>query len=108
MIKYIISAYFILSGIFINAQENSRPNVILIMCDDLNDYEGVFGGHEQAITPNIDCLANNGVKFINAQTNAPVCQPSRNSLFTGVYPHTSKDYGWTPLLKQSTLKITKH
>ena len=107
MIKYIISSCFILSGIFINAQENNRPNVILIMCDDLNDYEGVFGGHEQAITPNIDRLANNGVKFINAQTNAPVCQPSRNSLFTGVYPHTSKDYGWTPLLKQSTLKNNK-
>ena len=63
MIKYIISSCFILSGIFINAQENNRPNVILIMCDDLNDYEGVFGGHEQAITPNIDRLANNGVKF---------------------------------------------
>ena len=90
MTKYIITACFFISGILIHSQEDNRPNVILIMCDDLNDYEGVFGGHEQAITPNIDRLANNGIKFINAQTNAPVCQPSRNSLFTGVYPHTSK------------------
>ena len=109
MMQYIISSCFICFPEF-----SSMPrriivsNVILIMCDDLNDYEGVFGGHEQAIfTPNIDRLANNGVKFINAQTNAPVCQPSRNSLFTGVHPHTSKDYGWTPLLKQSTLKNNK-
>ena len=107
MTKYIITACFFISGILIHSQEDNRPNVILIMCDDLNDYEGVFGGHEQAITPNIDRLANNGIKFINAQTNAPVCQPSRNSLFTGVYPHTSKDFGWTPLLKQSTLKNNK-
>ena len=61
------------------------------MCDDLNDYQGVFGGHPQAKTPNIDKLSEKGVRFINAQSNVPVCQPSRNSLFTGVYPHRSKD-----------------
>ena len=76
------------------------------MCDDLNDYQGVFGGHPQAKTPNIDKLASSGIRFTNAQTNVPVCQPSRNSLFTGVYPHNSKDFKWTPKEKQNTLKIT--
>ena len=88
-------------------QSSSKPNVIFIMCDDLNDYQGVFGGHPQAITPNIDKLAASGVQFINAQSNVPVCQPSRNSLFTGVYPHDSKDFGWTPMHKQPTLRNNK-
>jgi len=89
------------------AQTKGKPNVIFIMCDDLNDYQGVFGGHPQAITPNIDKLAASGIQFMNAQTNVPVCQPSRNSLFTGVYPHDSKDFGWTPILKQPVLKNNK-
>ncbi len=84
-----------------------KPNVIFIICDDLNDYQGVFGGHPQAKTPNIDKLAARGVQFVNAQTNVPVCSPSRNSFITGVYPHVSKDYGWTDLKKQPVLKHNK-
>ena len=64
-----------------------QPNVLFIICDDLNDYQGVFGGHPQAITPNIDKLAASGVQFINAQSNVPVCSPSRNSLITVSYTH---------------------
>jgi arylsulfatase A-like enzyme len=86
---------------------NDKPNVLFIICDDLNDYQGVFGGHPQAKTPNIDKLAASGVRFINAQSNVPVCSPSRNSLITGVYPHASKDYGWTDLKKQPVLKNNK-
>ena len=58
----------------------SKLNVLFIICDDLNDYQGVFGGHPQAKTPNIDSLAASGVQFINAQSNVPVCNPSRNSI----------------------------
>ena len=81
-----------------------RPNVVFIICDDLNDYSGAFNGHSQAKTPNIDRLAASGISFINAHTNVPVCSPSRNSLFTGVYPHTSKDFGWTKHFEQPVLK----
>ncbi|MBK8515731.1 MAG: sulfatase-like hydrolase/transferase [Saprospiraceae bacterium] len=85
----------------------SKLNVLFIICDDLNDYQGVFGGHPQAKTPNIDSLAASGVQFINAQSNVPVCNPSRNSMITGVYAHVSKDYGWTDLKKQPILKNNK-
>jgi len=81
-----------------------RPNVLFIMVDDLNDYLGTFGGHPQARTPNIDRLAASGMQFSNAHTNVPVCAPARNSLFTGVYPHESRDFGWTQLRQQATLK----
>ena len=92
----------------INAQEKeSKPNVLLIMVDDLNDYQGAFGGHPQALTPNIDRLAETGTRFNNAHTNVPVCSPSRNSLFTGIYPHKSRDFGWTPHFKQHVLKNHK-
>ncbi|MDG1806108.1 sulfatase [Flavicella sp.] len=89
------------------SQNKIPPNVVFIMCDDLNDYQGVFKGHKQVITPNIDELAASGVQFLNAQSNAPVCQPSRNSIFTGVYPHDSGDFGWTPMQKQKVLKNNK-
>lgn len=84
-----------------------QPNVLLIMIDDLNDYQGVFGGHPQAKTPNIDKLAKSGTVFSNAHSNVPVCSPSRNSLFTGIYPHNSRDFGWTPHFKQVVLKNHK-
>jgi arylsulfatase A-like enzyme len=88
-------------------EDTKKPNVLFIIVDDLNDYLGDFGGHPQSKTPNIDQLAAQSVQFTNAQTNAPVCQSSRNSLFTGVYPHQSKDFGWTPLTKQHVLKHNK-
>lgn len=69
-------------------------NVLLIVCDDLNDFEGVFGGHPQAQTPNIDALAASSIRFNNAHTNAPICGPSRSSFITGIYPHTSGNYAF--------------
>lgn len=101
----LLASFFLNVGI---AQEKSKqPNVLFIIVDDYNDYSGAFGGHVQVKTPNIDKLAKSGVSFINAQTNAPVCSPSRNSLFTGVYPHESKDFGWTTHLQHVMLKNNK-
>jgi arylsulfatase A-like enzyme len=89
------------------SHKSSQPNVLLIMIDDLNDYEGSYGGHPQTRTPNIDKLAASASVFTNAHTNSPVCSPSRNSMFTGIYPHTSKDFGWTFHAKQVVLQDTK-
>jgi arylsulfatase A-like enzyme len=101
---YFIVSFFSSIGV---SQDAPKPNVLFIIVDDLNDYQGVFGGHPQAKTPNIDRLAAQGVQFVNAQTNVPVCSPSRNSMITGVYPHVSKDYGWTDLKKQPVLMHNK-
>ncbi|NRB65193.1 MAG: sulfatase [Saprospiraceae bacterium] len=87
--------------------EMERPNVVFMVCDDLNDYIGVFGGHPQARTPHMDALAENGVAFLNAQSNIPVCSPSRNSFLTGVYPHDSEDFAWTPRTEQKMLQHNK-
>lgn len=104
MISALLTIGFQLTG---QQKASDPPNVIFIICDDLNDYQGVFGGHPQAITPNMDALAASGVQFLNAASNVPVCMPSRNSIFTGVYPHDSKDFGWTGRTKQPVLKYNK-
>ncbi|MQY77667.1 MAG: sulfatase-like hydrolase/transferase [Bacteroidetes bacterium] len=90
-----------------NISAEEKPNVIFIVCDDLNDYSGAFAGHSQVKTPNIDKLAKSGVTFVNAQSNCPLCSPSRNSLFTGVYSYKSKDFGLTNLSRQPVLKHNK-
>ena len=67
------------------------PNVVFILCDDLNDYVGYLGGHPQARTPHLDSLAATGTAFLRAYSNNPICAPSRSSFLTGIYPHTSKN-----------------
>lgn len=75
------------------AQEE-KPNVLMIVLDDLNDYIGAMGGHPQAKTPHINKLAGEGVLFTNAHSNVPVCSPSRASFMTGVLPSTSGNWGF--------------
>jgi len=70
-----------------------RPNVLFIPIDDLNSWVGHLGGHPQAKTPNIDRLAKRGVSFTKAYCNAPLCNPSRVSLFTGLLPSNTGVYG---------------
>lgn len=63
-----------------------RPNILLIMCDQLNaSVLGCYGGPVD--TPNIDSIAAGGVRFTDATCPYPVCSPSRASLLTGLYPH---------------------
>ena len=78
-----------------------RPNVLLISIDDLNDWVGCLNGHPQAKTPNIDRLADRGTLFANAHCQSPVCNPSRASMMTGRYPHTSGVYFLSPDLSKS-------
>ena len=73
-----------------------RPNVLFIAIDDLNDWVGCLGGHPQAHTPNIDRLAARGTLFANAHCQAPLCNPSRSSLLTGLRPSSTGIYGLVP------------
>lgn len=73
-----------------------RPNVLMIAIDDQNDWVGCLGGHPQARTPNIDRLAARGTLFTNAHCQAPLCNPSRASLMTGLRPSSTGIYGLEP------------
>lgn len=82
-----------------------NPNVLVILVDDLNDAVAGWDGHPRAVSPNIARLRSAGVSFVNAHCNAPLCVPSRASLWTGVYPHRSgfsarpKSFRSNPVLK---------
>src|ERR1700739_1689291 len=68
---------------------SQRPNVLFIAVDDLNDWVHHLGGHPQALTPNIDRLARRGVTFTRAYCAAPLCNPSRAALLSGLRPATT-------------------
>lgn len=77
-------------------QETSKPNVLFISVDDLNNWIGPILGFSNAVTPNFDKLAAMGVTFTNAHVQAPLCGPSRASVMTGLRPSTTGIYGMTP------------
>ena len=64
-----------------------RPNILWITCEDMGPNLGCFGD-SFSISPNLDGLALQGVRYRCAFTHAPVCAPSRSGLITGVYPQT--------------------
>ena len=75
-------------------QEQKRPNILFIICDDLNDAITGMGGHPQAKTPNIDKLMQRSVQFTHGYSNNPICAPARASMLTGLYPHTTGYFGF--------------
>ena len=87
--------------------KKDTPNVLLIMIDDLNDCIETLKGHPQSLTPNITKLAQSGVAFLNAHTNAPMCGPSRSSMMLGVYPHHSLNFFQAPWYKNTILNNTR-
>lgn len=91
------SVFFFATLCFANslwAQTSERPNVLFIAIDDLNDWVGVFGGHPQVKTPNLDAFAQAGsVVFQNAHCAGPVCGSSRSALLSGFMPSTTGIYG---------------
>ena len=71
-----------------------RSNVLFIAIDDLNDWIGCFGGNPQVQTPHLDRFnASGGMVMFDAHGSSTVCGPSRSSLLTGKYPHTTGVYG---------------
>ncbi len=83
----------------VQAQE-TKPNILFIAIDDLNDWVGPLGGHPLAKTPAMDKLAARGVTFTNAHCQAPLCNPSRTSLMTGLRPGTTGIYGLKPWFRE--------
>ena len=66
------------------------PNIVFIYLDDLGYGDVSCYGAEAIKTPNIDALANNGVKFTNGYASSATCSPSRYALLTGIYPWRNK------------------
>ncbi len=92
------------------AQNAAKPNVLFIAVDDLNHWVRHLGRNKQVITPNIDRLAARGVTFANAYCAAPICNPSRAALLSGLRPSTTGVYDngvdWRPIIAREKTLIT--
>ena len=77
--------FFIMAQVLAQGK-NEKLNVVFILADDLgwSDLSGY--GSDLHETPNLDCLAKQGMKFTNAYAAAPICTPSRASIMTGKFP----------------------
>jgi N-acetylglucosamine-6-sulfatase len=64
------------------------PNILFVLVDDMRWDEVRAAGHPFAQTPNMDRLAREGARFLNAFATTPLCSPSRASFLTGQYAHT--------------------
>jgi arylsulfatase A-like enzyme len=74
------------------ADKSTKPNVLFIAVDDLNHWVGYTGRNPQTKTPNLDRLSKMGVSFSNASCAAPLCNPSRAALMSGLRPSTTGCY----------------
>ncbi len=68
-------------------KSNQKPNILWIYVEDMNDWMGAYGDNTVE-TPNIDYIANTGVRFNNAIMPAPVCSSTRSAIITGSMPTT--------------------
>ena len=82
----ILFSALILFGPVANAA-TERPNILWLSCEDISAHIGCFGD-PHAITPNLDQLAKEGVRYTNAFTTAGVCAPCRSGIITGMYQTT--------------------
>ena len=79
-------------------EEVPRPNFLLITADDMSyDSPGFTGGVAPGVTPNIDRLAGESFSFGRAFSTVSVCQPSRQSMLSGLYPHNYGSAGFFPM-----------
>jgi len=78
------------------AQAATQPNILLIYVDDLGYGDLGSYGHPVIKTPNIDALANDGLRLTNYYAPSALCSPSRAGLLTGRYPYRSGIKSWIP------------
>ncbi len=84
------AAAMVLSQISLKAEEvlkTQRPNILWVSCEDISPDLGCYGD-SYAVTPNIDALAAQGVRYTNVYAHAGVCAPARSGIITGMYPTT--------------------
>jgi arylsulfatase A-like enzyme len=77
---------FVSFASLLSGQKNQRPNVLFILADDLGWRDLSVEGSTFYESPNIDRIANEGVRFTNGYATCQVCSPSRASIMLGKYP----------------------
>lgn len=86
--KHLVLLFLIVtnSAFYIVMQAKEKPNVLFIMVDDLGWKDVGFMGSTYYETPNIDAIANKGMRFMNAYSASPLCSATRSSVMSGTWP----------------------
>lgn len=79
-----------------SAGGGGKPNIVVILCDDLGYGDLECYGHPQIKTANLNRMATEGIRFTSFYSAAPVCSPSRVGLLTGRSPNRAGVYDWIP------------
>ena len=98
-----ISIYFILTqslNIVHSVRAETKPNVILVLVDDMGWMDLSCQGSDFYRTPNVDRLAKEGIRFTNGYAACAVCSPTRAAVQTGRYPHRLGVTDWIRSLFQ--------
>jgi arylsulfatase A len=82
----------------------SQPNIVVILCDDLGYGDLGCYGHPHIKTPNLDRMAQEGIRYTSCYSAAPVCSPSRVGLLTGRSPNRAGVYDWIPAANKDTVR----
>jgi uncharacterized sulfatase len=94
-----------------SAAKADGPDVLFIAIEDIAPYLSCYG-HPVVQTPNMDALAARGVLFANAHCQAPICNPSRASVMTGLRPRTTgvhtNETDWRPLIPAGMKTLPEH
>ena len=81
-----MAACLLLTTFTAAASAAEQPNIVLVFIDDMGwGYFSCFGNTD-AVTPNIDRMAEEGIRFEQFYVNSPICSPSRTAISTGQYP----------------------
>jgi N-sulfoglucosamine sulfohydrolase len=87
-----------LKGVDVPPSGGSKLNVLFFTADDMNfDSSNVYGCKIKGLTPNLDRLAAEGLRFQYTYSTVAVCQPVRQTMQCGLYPHRSGSMGFFPL-----------
>jgi arylsulfatase A len=102
--KYLrfLIVFLIFTAVFFSCKnKETKPNIVVILCDDLGYGDLSSFGHKVIQTPNLDEMAADGIKFTSFYSAAPVCSPSRAGLLTGRSPNRAGIYDFIPSPKMS-------
>jgi len=91
--------FLLLSALVLPATRGAadeRPNIVVVLCDDLGYGDLECYGHPHIKTPNLNRLAAEGIRFTDFYSAAPVCSPSRVGLLTGRSPNRAGVFDWIP------------
>lgn len=91
-----LAALFFSFSLAGSASGDQRPSIVVVLCDDLGYGDLQCYGHPHVKTPNLNALAEGGLRLTSCYSAAPVCSPSRVGLLTGRSPNRAGVYDWIP------------